>query len=37
MPTESAIVVAAIVTVFTIYAAVLIWADLYSNRYQRPH
>jgi hypothetical protein len=37
MPTETAIVVAAIVAAFAIYAATLIWADLYTRNYQPPH
>ena len=36
MPTETAIVVAAIVAMFAIYAAALIWADFYTRNYH-PH
>jgi hypothetical protein len=31
MPTETAIIVAAIVAAFAIYAATLAWADYYSH------
>jgi len=37
MPTETVIVVAAIVAVFAIYAAALIWADFYTHNYNPPH
>jgi hypothetical protein len=37
MPTETAIVIAAIVAVFAIYAAALMWADFYTRNYQPPH
>jgi hypothetical protein len=37
MPTETAIIVAAIVAVFAIYAGVLMWADFYTRDYQPPH
>jgi len=35
MPTETAIIVAGIVAVFTIYAAVLFWADFYTSGRQQ--
>jgi len=34
MPTETAIIVAAIVLAFAVYAGVLAWADFYTH--QRP-
>ena len=37
MPTETAVVVAAIVAMFAIYAAALIWADFYTRNYHPPH
>jgi hypothetical protein len=37
MPTETAIVVAAIVAVFAIYMAALMWADFYTRNYRPPH
>jgi len=36
MPTETAVVVAAIVAMFAIYATALIWADFYT-RNNHPH
>jgi hypothetical protein len=36
MPTETAIVVGAIVAVFAIYAATSIWADFYTRNYHPP-
>jgi len=37
MPTETTIVIAAIVAVFAIYAATLMWADFYTRNYHPPH
>lgn len=37
MQTETAIVIAAIVAVFAIYGATLIWADFYTRNYRPPH
>lgn len=37
MPTETAVVVAAIIAMFAIYAAALIWADFYTRNYHPPH
>jgi hypothetical protein len=36
MPTETAIIVAAIVLAFAIYAAALAWADFYSHNHHQP-
>ena len=35
MPTETAIVIAAIVAAFAVYAAVLAWADFYTHHQPR--
>jgi hypothetical protein len=37
MPTETAIVIAAIVAAFLLYAAVLMWGDYYTRRHQPPN
>ena len=37
MPTETAVVVAAIVAMFAIYATALIWADFYTRNSHLPH
>jgi len=35
MPTETAIVIAAIVAAFAVYAAALAWADFYTHHHPR--
>ena len=37
MPAETAVVVVAVVAMFAIYAAALIWADFYTRNYHPPH
>ena len=36
MPTETAIVVAALVVVFAVFTVAMIWADIYTRDYRAP-